>query len=451
MTPPTPGTPADEEAQALQESWASDPRWEGLRRDYTAQDVVRLRGSVQIEHTLARRGATRLWDLLTTSSFVPALGALTGSQAVQMVRAGAPAIYLSGWQVAADNNLDGETYPDLGLYSVSSVPALVERINKALLRADQIESAHGMPSTDWLAPIVADAEAGFGGPLNAFTLMQHLIEAGAAAAHYEDQLSSSRKCGHLGGKVLVPTLQHVRTLRAARLAADVMGVPSLLIARTDAHAANFVSSDTDTRDQAFLTGRRTREGLFETRPGLDAAIHRGLAYAPYAEMLWFETNEPDIEEAKRFANAIHQEHPGKLLAYNCSPSFHWEEHLDAAEIAEFQPALAELGYRFQFVTLAGFHAMNAAVYGLASGYVRDGMTAYVKLQRDEKALAASGYKGFAHQKEVGAGWFDEVARVIAPGDSSAVALPGSTEHAQFAEPKAPVARPARPRPPRNDL
>jgi isocitrate lyase len=428
---------AEEAAEALRRDWETHPRWQGIQRDYDAADVVRLRGSVPIEHTLARRGAERLWTLLHDGPYVPALGALTGGQAVQMVRAGVPAIYLSGWQVAADNNLDGETYPDLGLYPSNSVPALVRRINNALLRADQIDAANGDPPREWMAPIVADAEAGFGGPLNAFTLMRHLIEAGAAAVHFEDQLSSAKKCGHMGGKVLVPTLQHVRALRAARFAADLMGVPSIVVARTDARAATLVSSDTDARDQRFLTGRRTREGYYETRPGLESAIQRGLCYAPYAEMLWFETNEPDLEEARAFADAIHRQHPGKLLAYNCSPSFRWADNLDPQDIREFQPRLGRMGYRFQFVTLAGFHAMSAGVFELAKSYASEGMAAYTRLQEHELALQGLGYTAVQHQREAGAGYFDEVARIIAPGDVSALALPGSTEGAQFATPGAP--------------
>jgi isocitrate lyase len=435
----------EQEAEDLRQAWENDPRWHGVRREHQAEDVIRLRGSVQVEHTLARRGAQRLWRLLHGTPHVAALGALTGGQAVQMVRAGLPAIYVSGWQVAADNNLDGQTYPDLSLYSANSVPALVRRINNALLRADHVEGPAAAPGGDWLAPIVADAEAGFGGPLNAYVLTGHMVEAGAAAVHFEDQLSSAKKCGHMGGKVLVPTLQHVRTLRAARLAADCMGVPTILVARTDARAATLVSSDTDARDQPFLSGHRTREGLFEARSGLDAAIARGLAYAPYAELLWFETNEPDLEEAQRFSEAIHQQHPGKLLAYNCSPSFHWAKHLDAETISRFQPRLAKMGYRFQFVTLAGFHAMGAGVFELAKAFADEGMPAYVRLQEREFQMRQDGYTAVRHQREVGAGYFDDVARVIAPGDHSTLALPGSTEDEAFVPPVATRPRNGRPR------
>jgi isocitrate lyase len=428
------------DAEAMRRIWEHDERWRGIRRDHDAADVVRLRGSVPIEHSLARRGSQRLWKLLHDDDYIAALGALTGGQAVQMVRAGCKAIYLSGWQVAADGNLDGQTYPDLSLYPSNSVPTMVRRINNALLAADRVECAQGEASRDWLAPIVADAEAGFGGPLNSFNLMSHMVEAGAAAVHFEDQLSSAKKCGHMGGKVLVPTLQQVRTLRAARLAADVAGVPSIVVARTDARAAKLVSSDTDVRDQPFLTGRRTREGHFEAKPGLDAAIQRGLSYAPFAELLWFETNEPDLEEAERFAEAIHDEFPGKLLAYNCSPSFHWADNLPPATIADFQPELARMGYKFQFVTLAGFHAMSASVFELAQAYMRDGMAAYVRLQEHEFGLRPLGYTAVKHQTEVGAGYYDAVSRVIAPGDVSTLSLPDSTEDDQFSA-KAAIAQP----------
>ncbi|HET6399753.1 MAG TPA: isocitrate lyase [Candidatus Thermoplasmatota archaeon] len=426
------GTDAQQAAEELRHQWEADPRWKGIQRDHSAEDVVRLRGSVPIEHSIARRTSERFWGQLHELPYIPALGALTGGQAVQMVRAGLQAIYLSGWQVAADNNSSAETYPDLSLYPVDSVPNLVKRINNALLAADRIETMEqGQPSRDWMAPIVADAEAGFGGPLNAFELMRHMVEAGAAAVHFEDQLSTAKKCGHMGGKVLVPTRQHIRALRAARLAADVMGVPSLIVARTDALGAKLLSSDCDERDQPFLTGAKTREGLYQVRPGLESAIARGLSYAPYADLIWFETSKPDLEEAKQFAKAIHKEFPGKMLAYNCSPSFHWRKNLDDATIAEFQPKLGKLGYKFQFVTLAGFHAMNSATYELAHGYSRTGMSAYVDLQEQEFAMQPLGYTAVAHQKEVGAGYFDAVARVIAPGDAAQQAMEGSTEEEQF--------------------
>jgi isocitrate lyase len=423
--------PADQAARLAAE-WRDDPRWDGVARDYSAADVVRLRGSVAVEHTLARRGAMRLWTLLHEEGYVPALGALTGGQAVQMVKAGLRAIYLSGWQVAADGNLAGQVYPDQSLYPANSVPAMVRRLNNALLRADRIEHAEGRHDRDWLVPIVADAEAGFGGPLNAFELMTAMIEAGAAGVHYEDQLAAEKKCGHLGGKVLVPTAQFVRTLNAARLAADLAGVPTLLVARTDADAATLLTSDADERDHAFLTGERSPEGFFRVRSGLDAAIARGLAYAPYADVVWMETSTPDLGEARAFAEAIHQEYPGKLLAYNCSPSFNWRRHLDDGTIARFQRELGALGYRFQFITLAGFHALNASMFELARGYAERGMRAYVELQEREFALEEHGYTATRHQREVGAGWFDELARAVSGGASSTLALRGSTEEAQFA-------------------
>jgi len=406
-------------------------RWEGIERPYTSEDVARLRGTVQVEHTLARLGAERLWTLLHSEEYVPALGALTGGQAVQMVKAGLKAIYLSGWQVAADANLGGHTYPDQSLYPVNSGPALVRRLNNALLRADQIHTAEGDTETYWLAPIVADAEAGFGGPLNAFELMKAMIEAGAAAVHFEDQLSSEKKCGHLGGKVLVPTSQFLRTLTAARLAADVCGVPTVLVARTDALSAALLTSDADPVDEPFLTGERTPEGFFVVRDGLDAAIARGLAYAPYADLVWFETATPDMGEAREFAQAIHEQFPGKMLAYNCSPSFNWRSHLNDSAIARFQDDLAALGYRFQFVTLAGFHSLNAGMFELARGYAQEGMSAYVRLQEDEFALEEHGYTATRHQREAGAGYFDAVAQAISGGESSTLALQGSTEAAQF--------------------
>jgi isocitrate/methylisocitrate lyase len=418
-------------AATLADEWATDSRWKGIERDYSAEDVVRLRGSVAVEHTLARRGAELLWTLLREEPYVNALGAVTGGQAVQMVRAGLRAIYLSGWQVAADGNLAGSVYPDQSLYPSNSVPAMVRRLNSALLRADRIEWAEGNHHREWLVPIVADAEAGFGGPLNAFELMTQLIEAGAAGVHYEDQLASEKKCGHLGGKVLVPTSQFLRTLGAARLAADVAGVPTVLIARTDADAATLLTSDVDARDAPFVTGERTPEGFFHVEAGIDAAIARGLAYAAYADVIWMETSTPDLGEAREFAQAVHERFPGKLLAYNCSPSFNWRRHLDDESIGGFQRALGELGYRFQFITLAGFHALNASMFELASGYAARGMSAYVELQEREFELEALGYTATRHQREVGAGWFDEIARAVSGGASSTLALRGSTEEAQF--------------------
>jgi len=415
-------------------------RFVGVERPYTAADVERLRGRFHIEHTVARLGAERLWKLLHSEPYVAALGALTGAQAVQMVKAGLDAIYLSGWQVAADANLAGHTYPDQSLYPVSSAPALVSRLNNALLRADQIDAAEDKNGTYWLAPIVADAEAGFGGPLNAFELMKAMIEAGAAGVHFEDQLSSAKKCGHLGGKVLVPTSQFVQTLAAARLAADVLDVPTVLFARTDAVSATLLTSDVDERDHEFLTGERTAEGFFRVRPGIEAPIARALAYAPYADVLWCETSTPDLDEARVFAEAVHAEYPGKLLAYNCSPSFNWRKHLDDSTIASFQRELAAMGYKFQFVTLAGFHAVCASMFDLARGYAEDGMSAYVELQQREFALEDAGYTATRHQREVGAGYFDAVLEAISGGESSTLALRGSTEEAQFE-----VARSARSR------
>ncbi len=419
------------ESMELAHEWAETTRWTGIERDYAAEDVIRLRGSVQVEQTLARRGAEKLWRLLAEEDYVAALGALTGGQAVQMVKAGLKAIYLSGWQVAADGNLATQVYPDQSLYPANSVPAMVRRLNNALLRADQIDWAEGTAETDWLVPIVADAEAGFGGPLNAFELMKGMIEAGAAAVHFEDQLASEKKCGHLGGKVLVPTGHFIRTLLAARLAADILGVPTLLVARTDADAATLLTSDVDDRDAEFLTGERTPEGFFCVRAGIEAAIARGLAYAPYADIVWMETSTPDLGEAREFAQAIHAEFPGKLLAYNCSPSFNWKRHLDDDTIASFQQELGALGYRFQFITLAGFHALNESMFQLARGYATEGMSAYVRLQEREFALEGAGYTATRHQREVGAGYFDEVARAVSGGQSSTLALTGSTEEAQF--------------------
>ncbi len=422
---------ARQAAQAIRRSWAERERWQGVRRDYTAEDVVRLRGSTPVDHSLARLGAQRLWHLLTTEPYVAALGALTGIQAVQMVKAGLKAVYVSGWQVAADQNLAGETYPDQSLYPANSVPAVVRRVNRALVRADQLHWAEGNTGTFWLAPIVADAEAGFGGPLNAFELTKAMIEAGAAGVHFEDQLAAEKKCGHMGGKVLVPTGQFIRTLVAARLAADVMGVPTVLIARTDALGASLITSDADPRDREFLTGERTPEGYFVVRHGLEAAIARALAYAPCADLLWFETARPDLGEARRFAEAVHARFPGKLLAYNCSPSFNWNRHLDKKTIARFQQELGAMGYRFQFVTLAGFHALAAVTFELASGYARDGMAAYVRLQEREFELERLGYTATRHQREAGTGYFDAVAQVISGGQASTLALKGSTEEEQF--------------------
>ena len=406
-------------------------RWRGVERPYSEADVQRLRGRFQIEHTLARLGAERLWQLLAKEDYVAALGALTGGQAVQMVRAGLQAIYVSGWQVAADANLSGQTYPDQSLYPANSGPTLVKRINTALLRADQIDSAEGKNGTHWLAPILADAEAGFGGPLNAFELMKAYIEAGAAAVHFEDQLSSEKKCGHLGGKVLVPTSQFVRTLVAARLAADVCGVPTLVVARTDALSATLLTSDVDEVDREFTTGERTPEGFFCVTPGIEAPIARSLAYAPYADVLWFETATPDMDEARRFAEAIHDRFPGKLLAYNCSPSFNWRKHLSDTEIESFQRELGELGYAYQFITLAGFHSLNTAMFELAKGYAAEGMPAYVRVQEREFELEEEGYTATRHQREVGAGYFDAVMEAVSGGQSSTLALKGSTEEDQF--------------------
>ncbi|MFB5083197.1 isocitrate lyase [Symbiobacterium thermophilum] len=420
-----------QQAAELEREWRTNPRWAGVERPYSAEDVVRLRGSFQVEYTLARRAAEKLWHLLHTEPYVPALGALTGNQAVQMVKAGLKAIYLSGWQVAADANLAGQMYPDQSLYPANSVPAVVQRINNALRRADQIAWSEGRDDIDWMVPIVADAEAGFGGPLNAFELMKAMIEAGAAAVHFEDQLASEKKCGHMGGKVLVPTSQHIRTLIAARLAADVMGVPTLIVARTDSLGANLLTSDIDPRDREFITGERTPEGFYKVRNGIEAAIARGLAYAPYADLIWCETATPDLDEARQFAEAILSRYPNKLLAYNCSPSFNWKRHLDDDTIARFQQELGAMGYKFQFITLAGFHSLNASMFELARGYAREGMTAYVRLQEKEFALEREGYTATRHQREVGTGYFDEVAQVISGGASSTLAMRGSTEEQQF--------------------
>ncbi len=408
-------------------------RFAGIRRDYSVDEVQRLAGSLRVEHTIAAHGARRLWAQLNGDSHIAALGALTGNQAVQMVKAGLQAIYLSGWQVAADANLSGHMYPDQSLYPSNSVPNVVKRINQALQRADQIAHMENDHSTNWFVPIVADAEAGFGGPLNAFELMKQMIEAGAAGVHFEDQLASEKKCGHLGGKVLVPTQSFVRTLNAARLAADVSGVPTVLVARTDADAAALLTSDIDERDHPFLTGERTSEGFFVTKPGIDQAIARGLAYAPYADLVWCETSKPDLAQAKRFAEAIHKQFPGKKLAYNCSPSFNWKKHLDDATIAKFQRELGAMGYRFQFVTLAGFHALNHSMFELAHGYARRGMAAYVELQQAEFGSENKGYTATKHQREVGTGYFDAVTQAVSQGQSSTTALHGSTETEQFAD------------------
>ena len=417
-------------AADLQAEWEWNPRWAGVERTYSAEDVVRLRGSVQEEMTLARRGAERLWEAMDSQRFVRALGALSGGQAVQMVKAGLEAIYLSGWQVAADANLAGQTYPDQSLYPANSVPAVVRRINNALMRADQIAHANGDNSMDYFAPIVADAEAGFGGALNAFELMKGMIQAGAAGVHWEDQLASEKKCGHLGGKVLIPTAQHIRTLNAARLAADVMGVPTIVIARTDALAADLLTTDVDSRDAQYCTGERTDEGFYRIKNGLEPVITRGLAYAPYCDLIWVETGTPDLGLAREFAQAVHEQYPGKKLAYNCSPSFNWKATLSDLEIARFQDELGALGYAFQFITLAGFHSLNHGMFELAHGYARQGMTAYVELQEAEFAAAERGYTAVKHQAEVGTGYFDLVSTTINP-DSGTLALAGSTEAQQF--------------------
>jgi isocitrate lyase len=420
-----------EQIAAIEHDWKTNSRWQNIERGYSAADVYRLRGSMAIEYTLARRGAERLWDLLNNEPFVNTLGALTGNQAVQQVRAGLKAIYLSGWQVAADANIAGQMYPDQSLYPANSGPDLVKRINNALRRADQIDHLDGKNGTYWFAPIVADAEAGFGGPLNVFEIMKAYIEAGASGVHFEDQLAAEKKCGHMGGKVLIPTQHAVRNLVSARLATDVMGVPTLLLARTDANAANLLTSDVDPRDHAFITGERTEEGFFRTNAGLDQAIARGLAYAPYADLLWCETAEPNVEEARRFATAIHEQFPGKLLAYNCSPSFNWKRKLNDKQIETFQREIAEFGYKFQFVTLAGFHSLNFGMFQLAQGYKDRGMGAYSELQQAEFAAEAQGYTATRHQHEVGAGYFDAVAMAVSSGGASTTALKGSTEEEQF--------------------
>jgi isocitrate lyase len=425
----------EQQAQALAKDWAENPRWAGIKRNYKAEDVVRLRGSVQIEHTLAKRGAEKLWTLLQTEPFVNALGALTGNQAMQQVKAGLKAIYLSGWQVAGDANLAGEMYPDQSLYPANSVPMVVKRINNTFQRADQIQWAEGKDDTDFFAPIVADAEAGFGGVLNAYELMKSMIEAGASGVHFEDQLASVKKCGHMGGKVLVPTREAVEKLSAARLAADVSGTPTLLIARTDAEAADLLTSDVDENDRPFCTGERTVEGFFKTKPGVEQAISRGLAYAPYADLVWCETGKPDLAFAKKFAEAIHAKFPGKMLSYNCSPSFNWKKNLDDATIAKFQKELGAMGYKFQFITLAGFHALNYSMFNLAYGYARNQMSAFVELQESEFAAAEKGFTAVKHQREVGTGYFDAVTQTIQQGQSSTTALHGSTEDEQFFDKK----------------
>jgi isocitrate lyase len=421
----------EQRAEAIRNDWATNPRWEGVQRDYTAEEVVRLQGSFTVEQTIARRGAERLWDLLGTEDYINALGAMSGMQAVQMAKAGLKAIYLSGWQVAGDANLSEQIYPDQSLYPANSAPALVRRINNAFTRMDEVEWAEGSREHNYMLPIVADAEAGFGGTLNAFELAKSFITAGAAGVHYEDQLAAEKKCGHMGGKVLIPTAQHVRTLTSARLAADVLGVPTLIVARTDSLAATLLTNDVDERDRQFTTGERTSEGFHTVRNGMPSAISRGLAYAPYADLIWCETSFPDLAQAAEFAEAIKAEYPNKMLAYNCSPSFNWKAHLDDAQIASFQKELGAMGYRFQFITLAGFHALNATMFDLARGYAEEGMTAYVKLQEAEFAMEKRGYTATRHQREVGAGYFDIVSTTISGGLASTLALEGSTESEQF--------------------
>jgi isocitrate lyase len=424
-------TSFEQRAATVQEDWDTNPRWKNVERDYTAEEVVRLQGSFTVEQTIARRGSERLWDLLGSEDYINSLGAISGMQAVQMAKAGLKAIYLSGWQVAGDANLAEQIYPDQSLYPVNSAPALVRRINNAFLRMDEVEWSEGSRSHDYMLPIVADAEAGFGGTLNAFELAKNFIAAGAAGIHYEDQLAAEKKCGHMGGKVLIPTSQNIRTLTSARLAADVMDVPTVILARTDSFAATLLTNDVDERDQQFVTGERTAEGFFTVRNGMDAAIARGLAYAPYADLLWCETALPNLDEAAQFAEAIKKEYPDQMLAYNCSPSFNWKAHLDDAQIASFQKELGAMGYRFQFITLAGFHALNATMFDLARGYATEGMTAYVKLQESEFGMEGQGYTATRHQREVGAGYFDTVSTTISGGTASTLALEGSTESEQF--------------------
>ena len=421
----------NERVKKLEESWKNEARWKGVKRPYTAEDVIKLRGSIDIEYTLAERGSKKLWKLINEEDYINALGALTGNQAVQQVKAGLKAIYLSGWQVAADANLAGQMYPDQSLYPANSVPHVVKRINQALQRADQVNYIEGDTSTDFFAPIVADAEAGFGGKLNVFELMKGMIESGASGVHFEDQLASEKKCGHLGGKVLLPTKTAIGNLVSARLAADVMGVPTVIIARTDANAADLITSDVDEADAPFITGERTSEGFYRTKAGLDQAIARGLAYAPYADLIWCETSEPNLDEARRFAEAIHEKYPGKLLAYNCSPSFNWKAKLDDETIANFQVELGKMGYKFQFVTLAGFHSLNHSMFNLARGYKERGMAEYSELQQAEFASEKDGYTATRHQREVGTGYFDEVSMIVSGGESSTTALKGSTEEEQF--------------------
>jgi len=426
------------EVERLKKDWAENPRWNGVKRGYTAEDVIRLRGSLHIEHTLAKRGAEKLWKMLNEEPFVNTLGALTGNQAMQQVKAGLKAIYLSGWQVAADANNAGEMYPDQSLYPVSSVPAVVKRINNTFMRADQIQWSEGKNDVDYFAPIVADAEAGFGGVLNAFELMKGMIEAGASGVHFEDQLASVKKCGHMGGKVLVPTREAVEKLIAARLAADTMGVPTIVLARTDAEAADLVTSDVDDNDKPFCTGERTVEGFYRTKKGLEQAVSRGLAYAEYADLIWCETGKPDLDFARAYAEAIHAKFPGKMLAYNCSPSFNWSKYLDPQTIAKFQRELGAMGYKFQFITLAGFHSLNYSMFELAHGYARQNMTAFVELQNKEFAAAEKGFTAVKHQREVGTGYFDAVTQTVQQGQSSTTALKGSTEDEQFFDAKAAV-------------
>ena len=421
----------NQEIAALKKDWAENPRWKGIKRDYTAEDVVRLRGSLKIEYTLAKAGAEKLWKMVSERPFVNSLGAITGNQAMQQVKAGVPAIYLSGWQVAADGNDSLSMYPDQSLYATTSVPTVVKRINNALMRADQIQTMEGKGDIDWFAPIVADAEAGFGGVLNAHELMRAMIEAGAAGVHFEDQLASVKKCGHMGGKVLVPTQEHVQKLNAARLAADIMGVPTVLLARTDAEAADIITSDVDANDKPFLTGERTPEGFYRTKKGFEQALSRGLAYAAYADMVWCETGTPDLDFARKFAEGVQKKFPGKMLAYNCSPSFNWKRNIDDATIAKFQRELGAMGYKFQFITLAGFHSLNYSMFELAYGYARNNMTAFVELQQKEFAAAEKGFTAVKHQREVGTGYFDQVTQAVTAGKASTTALHGSTEDEQF--------------------